>query len=285
MADFNSTSLFGCLIFEIASDDPGLVSEVSVDDAGLVSDHRLIHCKLRLNRPISRPVAITFRRRSKIGCTAFEGSLLRSSLFLNPASSADAFTNQLASVITEELHRVAPLRTTSRRQSKPITWWLSKEAVAIKREKRRLKNSWKARYLEANYVTYRQCCRSTTKVINASRREHYRQQLNNTSSAAKTWKIFKELLHSADRDEKRTDEENQRLCNTSRNSLQLKSPPSIPQFLPNYPPLILHILPQTRHAPAPHSHPFHHVQLPKYEYYLLPPSQNHPDKTTFQPPS
>ena len=131
---------------------PGLVSEAYVDDACLVTDHRILHCKLRLNRATSRPVAITFRRLHEIYCTEFEGSLLRSSLSLNPASAADAFADQLASVVTEELNRDAPLRTTSRRQSKPITRWLSKEAVAAKRERRRLENIWKARHLEAD------CC-------------------------------------------------------------------------------------------------------------------------------
>ena len=170
-----------------------------VDDTSLVSNHQRLHCKLRLNRPTSHLVVITFRRLSKIDCTEFEGSLLWSSLFLNPDSMADTFTDQFAFVVTEELDRVASLRTTTRRQS--ITRWLSKVAVAAKREGRRLENLWKVRHL----VDYRQRCYSTTKVINASRRDHYQQQLNNTSSAVKRWKITNEL-HSADRDETSTDE-------------------------------------------------------------------------------
>ena len=82
-------------------------------------------------------------------------------------------------------------------------------------KRRRLENLWIAWHFEADYVAYRQCC-STTNVINELHRNHTQQQLNNnTSSAAKMWKISKELLHSANRDEARTDEENQRLCNTS----------------------------------------------------------------------
>ena len=130
-----------------------------VDDDGLVFDHWLLHCKLRLNRSISHPVVITFQRLSKVDCTKFEGSLLQSSLFLNPASMADAFADQLASIVTEKLDRVVPLRTTLRRQSKLIIQWLSKDAVAGKRERWRLKNLWKVQHLEADI------CRSLSTIL------------------------------------------------------------------------------------------------------------------------
>ena len=104
----------------IVSGGPGMVSEAFVDDAGLVSDQWLLHRMLRLNRPTSRPVVIKFQRLSKVDCTEFEGYLLRSSQFLNPAFTADAFADQLASIITEKLDCVAPLMTTFRRQSTTI---------------------------------------------------------------------------------------------------------------------------------------------------------------------
>ena len=91
----------------LASDDPGLVSETYVDDAGLLSDHRLVHCKIRLDRPASHPVTISFRRIKDINIAEFEDSLRRSELFRAPASTADAFADQLASVVADELERVA----------------------------------------------------------------------------------------------------------------------------------------------------------------------------------
>ena len=42
------------------------------------------------------------------------------------ASKAEAFADQLASIVTEELDRAASVTTASRWQSKPITRWLSK---------------------------------------------------------------------------------------------------------------------------------------------------------------
>ena len=79
----------------LASDDPGLVSETYVDDAGLLSDHCLVHCKIRLDRPESRPVTISFRRTKDINIAEFEDCLRRSDLFRAPASKADAFADQL----------------------------------------------------------------------------------------------------------------------------------------------------------------------------------------------
>ena len=51
--------------------------------------------------------------------------------------------------------------TTSRRQSKPINQWLSKKAIAIKHERRRLTNLYKAWLLETD-----QCCCSTIMITN-----------------------------------------------------------------------------------------------------------------------
>ena len=116
---------------------------------------KLLHCKLRPDRPEKHLVAITFWRLNDINLQEFEGSLRKSSLFRCPPVAADDFADQMASVITDELNRVAPLTTTTRRPSKPITRWLSKESVAAKRERRRLENVWTARHQEADYVTYR----------------------------------------------------------------------------------------------------------------------------------
>ena len=122
----------------IASDDRGLFSDLCTADARLISDHRLIHCKIRVRRPVIRPVEVSIPKVKNIDLPTFEQALRRSSLFKNAAATADSFADQLADVISVELDLVAPLTTYLRRQSKPSTKWLSNEAADAKRERRRL---------------------------------------------------------------------------------------------------------------------------------------------------
>ena len=59
---FFSYDIYGFAINKkdiLASDDPGLMSDVLVDEAGLISNHRLIHFKLRMNRPSCQPMEVT----------------------------------------------------------------------------------------------------------------------------------------------------------------------------------------------------------------------------------
>ena len=100
-----------------------------IDDAGLISDHRLIHCKIRVRRSVVRPVEVSFRKVKNIDIPTFEQAHRRSTLFTNPASTADSFADQLTDVVSAELDLVVPLKTCLRPQSKPSTKWLSKEAA------------------------------------------------------------------------------------------------------------------------------------------------------------
>ena len=86
---------------------------------------------------------VTYRRLCDIQLPAFESALHRSCFFASPEATVDAFTSQLVETITAELESVAPLKTSLRCQSKPITKWLSKEAAAAKCEHRRLEKNWK----------------------------------------------------------------------------------------------------------------------------------------------
>jgi len=119
--------------------DPSLsVTGVRVDDAGLVSDHRLVAANISVHRRAVRAVPKSFRPIRKIDTDEFEQSLWNSELFSSPASTVDGFAKQLERVVIAELDRVAPLKHCRRRPSKPITRWLSQDAINAKRERRRL---------------------------------------------------------------------------------------------------------------------------------------------------
>ena len=63
------------ILDRLASDGPVLLSDELDDNAGLISDHRLIHSKLRMNRPSCQPVE------RKIHLPAFESALSRPVFF------------------------------------------------------------------------------------------------------------------------------------------------------------------------------------------------------------
>ena len=126
----------------------------------------------------------------------------------------DSLANQLADVVSAELDLVAPLKTCLRRQSKPSTKWLYKEAADAKRERRRLEGVWKRHGRELDYVEYRRSCRFATKLINESHQKDHQRQLAECANSGKMWGVAKKLLHTSGRDETRTIDKNHTLCFT-----------------------------------------------------------------------
>jgi len=61
-------------------------------------------------------------------------------------------------------------------------------------------------------LKYRRACRVTNRIINESRRDHFREELDSTTDPRRRWRTVKRLLHSSSSDISRTDSENQKLC-------------------------------------------------------------------------
>ena len=160
------------------------------------------------------PTSYSFRKIKNIILSDFEATLYHSELFSSPATSVDAFTDQLVSVVTRELDAVAPLQTKNKRRSKTITKWLSPEAIAAKRKRRRLERRWKRSGLDPDRTAYRQSCRTVNRLINESRRTFNSQRINSCIDAKQRWSVIKDVLHSSDPDDSRSEVENQKLCHT-----------------------------------------------------------------------
>ena len=195
----------------LISDGSYVVSDLRVDDAGCVSDHRLITAKFGFQTASRPPIRTTVRSLKNFDVNSFEAALRSSSLYTNPADTADAFADQMADVVSAELDRVAPLRTVVRRRPNPTAKWLSPEAVAAKRKRRCLERKWKASSLETDRVAYRSTCRVSNNLINQSRQDHYRQKLDG-SDPKQRWQTAKELLHSKDRAQVPSEADSDRLC-------------------------------------------------------------------------
>ena len=84
--------------------------------------------------------------------------------------------------VTEELDKVASLKITRRRPSKPITKFLSPAAKSAKRERRRRERIRRSTKLESDRVAYRRSCRTANRLINESRTDFMRKRLSMSPS-------------------------------------------------------------------------------------------------------
>ena len=205
------------LLNVLATEDRVAVSGVAVDDVRLMSDHRMVYAKLRSRSPPCKSTSYTYRNIRRIDTSAFEDALQRSALFTAPASSTDAFANEMADIVSAQLEKVAPLHTARRRQPKSITSWLSPTAISAKRERYPLETLWKRSGAESDRITYRHPCRTANKIINQARRDHNSQHINSCTYSASRWAAVRELLHSSDNRRFTSDEENLKLCDSFSN--------------------------------------------------------------------
>jgi len=113
----------------LASTSSTLITNVAVDDAGLISDHRIVTANVTVRSP-KPTVAYTWRQLRKVDPSTFESAIRQSELFTSPAVETDDYAEQLVRVVSQQLGAMAPLRHGLRRPPKPITKWLSPEAVA-----------------------------------------------------------------------------------------------------------------------------------------------------------
>jgi hypothetical protein len=182
----------------LASGNPATFSGVNVDPAGRISDHCIITATLNVRPSVRRPSPYTSRNIKQINSIEFEQALRLSELFIDPATSADRFADQLVKVVTATLDQFAPKRTGCRRRPKPITRWLSADAVAAKRERRRLERRLHSTgATDQDRIIYRRSCRATNKLINKSRQEFYKQRIAVCTDSGKRWRIVNELLHTS----------------------------------------------------------------------------------------
>ena len=111
---------------------------VKVTNLGVPFDHNLVSCQLHVGLEIQSRAAHTYRDYKSIDVSKFRQMLSTSSLFSAPEASASAYANQIESVTTTIINELAPLKTSFINKRRKPHVWLSDEATAAKRRKRRL---------------------------------------------------------------------------------------------------------------------------------------------------
>ena len=162
-----------------------LVSNVDVISSHGLSDHRVVICDLFVRRVKAPAVHYTYRNIKAIDASDFERRLRVSSIVINPPDTPDEFVAEMNSCITHILDEIAPLRRGTRPNGRKAARWLSPEAVATKRQRRRLERRWKKTGWEADRVKYRTACREANSLINASRNKQRYQHITEAGQDAR----------------------------------------------------------------------------------------------------
>ena len=106
------------------------------------SDHELVTWSLTTSeRPTRCSLSYSFRNLKVIDMTRFQYDVARSSLYTDPANTADKYAEQIDSVVSGILDSHCPLQKRTKLSpslSHRDNRWLSQEAILAKRERRRL---------------------------------------------------------------------------------------------------------------------------------------------------
>ena len=199
-----SSSVESLLDLVIGSASSKRIQQVAVQSTYDVSDHELVTWSfVTANRPRRQVLSYCFRNLKKIDMERFKNDIRCSDLFLAPACTAEEFADQLDATVTKILDIHCPLQSrcklvSNRRENR----WLSTDAVAAKRRRRRLERKWRSSHDHDDYVAYRRECRVANKAIVQSRHDFYSRRIRDAGSdPRKRWSVIRDALHQAERQE------------------------------------------------------------------------------------
>jgi Reverse transcriptase (RNA-dependent DNA polymerase)/Endonuclease-reverse transcriptase len=193
-------NLLDLLITSSSSAHP-LVSNVAIRSSHGLSDHDVVVCDLSVRRYKPAAISYSYRNIRNVDPVDFERRLRSSRLFTAPDDSPDGFLCQIELTVTTILDEVAPLRRGTRAGGVRATRWLDADAVAAKKQRRRLERRWKKFGHEIDRVAYRAACRRANALINGSRnRCRYQRVVDAGRDTRRVWSAVKDLLYTNHRD-------------------------------------------------------------------------------------
>jgi len=172
----------------------------------------LVIAGLQSRRPPSPIVQFSYRDLKHLSRTEFEARLSDSVLFTATANTLETLATQLQTVVTECLDQLATFKTVRRRASKQSAKWLNADAVAAKRRRRKLERAWQCSRSEADRLAYRAACRRANTLIDQSRKEHMRSELEACTDPRRRWTVAERLLHTNSNKKQLCDNVDSGLC-------------------------------------------------------------------------
>jgi hypothetical protein len=143
-----------------------------------------------------KPAAVNYVYRN-IDVADFNQRLFSSRIFTEPVDTPDEYLEIIESSMTTILDVVAPIRHGARAIGDKPAKWLEPDAIAARQNCLQLERRWKKSCCEKDRVAYREACRKTDKLINASRNLHRYQCIAEAGrDTRRVWSAVKNLLYT-----------------------------------------------------------------------------------------
>ena len=92
--------------------------------------------------------------------------------------------------------KLAPIKTSRVKQTgHDVKNWISADALAAKRNRRKLERRWKRTGDVRDRIEYRSACRQANRLIRESRRKFFEDRIHASSDSKQRWSTIKQLLH------------------------------------------------------------------------------------------
>ena len=154
------------------------------------------------------PTTYQYRDIKQLDLDTFQRRLKSATLITSTFNTPDEYLDEIQRVVGEILDNSAPLRTGKRPGGKGSSRWHSPEAMAAKKDRRRLERRWKLSKNESDRREYRAVCWQANKLIYQSRNEYRCQLITNAAgNCRRVWSEVRDLLHASPPTDTKSNEE------------------------------------------------------------------------------
>ena len=180
----------------ITTSSSSIASNVEIRECNEISDHRMISCSLESVSSGSSTKQSSYRNIKKLDLDLFRSEILASPVFQSPAEAVDDYVDQIESSVSIVLDKLAPIKISQvKRTGHTVKNWISADALAAKRNRRKLERRWKRTGDVSDRTEYRGACRHANRLIRESRRKFFEDRIRASSDSKQRWSTIRQLLH------------------------------------------------------------------------------------------
>ena len=155
----------------ITRSEDSIVRKIWIRDPA-ISDHRAIHCKLNLWKPVYAKKMVHPQKLRSIDLNCFSEDILASLLLSQPSSDFQSLVSRYNSVLLSLLGKHAPLKSKCV-TIRPFAAWYTPEVAEQKRKRRGLERKLSKTGLEVDRENYAHQCRVVINLIDNLKSSYY----------------------------------------------------------------------------------------------------------------
>ena len=149
-----------------------------------LSDHCSILCDLKVEKPALLTKTVSYRKIKDIDRQTLRDEVTETKLCLNSPNNLDDLVDRYNSTLSSILNRHAPLLT-KRFKIRPLVPWFNNGIKQARKERRRAGKKWRCTGSAYDFLEFKSKRRYTTYLMNAARREFFKEFIDKNSSNPK----------------------------------------------------------------------------------------------------